>query len=92
MTGRYADKGLVVLGINVWDEPKAVIARYAKVEKLRQRILLGGSEVADQYHVISIPTTLWINRQGVVVATELDSNGPSSLERKCKRLLSVDES
>lgn len=82
----------MVLGVNIWDEPKAVIARYAKVEKLRQRMLLGGSEVADQYHVTSIPTTLWINSQGVVVATELDFNGPSSLERKCQRLLSVDKS
>jgi len=92
LTGRYADKGLVVLGVNAWDEPKEVIAAYAKGEKLRQRMLLDGSKVADQYHVISIPTTLWINPHGVIVATELDFNGNASLERKCERLLSIDKS
>jgi len=56
-------------------------------------LLLGGGPRTDQYHVISIPTTLWIDPRGVVVATELDFNGIASLERKCKRLLSsVDKS
>lgn len=65
---QYADRGLVVLAVNAWDETRPVLSRYLRNNQLPYRILLNGSEVAGKrYRVRSLPTNLLIDKQGRVV-------------------------
>ena len=75
------------MAVNAWDEPKDLLAKYAEKEKLAQRILLEGSDVADTYGITGLPATLWVNRQGVVVDTEMGFEGAEALKVKTERLL-----
>ena len=66
---RYADDGLVVIGLSVDDElgPSSV-KRFADKLGVRFRVGMAEEKLLDQYGPIrQIPTTFFINRQGVVV-------------------------
>ena len=68
MHKKYADKGLVVLAVNGWNEPKADVAWYVRNNRLSHRVLLRGAEVAERrYGVRQYPTKFWINREGIIV-------------------------
>lgn len=85
----YGKNGLSVLAVDAWDEDQDEIASFVKSEKLIHRILLEGSEVAEQYGSGSnVPVVLWIDRNGVVVDTEWGFAGAASLEAKTQKLLS----
>ncbi len=77
----------MVLGVNAWDEPKSRIRRFVKKNKLKHRILLDGSAVADQYGVSSVPTLIFINKDGVMVDAELGFHGVGPLLNKTRLLL-----
>ncbi len=51
-------------------------------------MLLSGNAVAKTYKVKSIPTTLWINPNGVIVDTELGFESAKELKERTARLLS----
>ena len=84
----YKDDGLIVLGVNAWDEEQEDVRRFVEENKLKQRILMNGRDVGyELYHVPGIPTVLWISRNGVVVYTELGYDDPKELEQNTKKLL-----
>lgn len=86
---QHADKGLVVLAPNAWNEDKGMLKRYVRKEKLKQRILLDGAEVFEAYGGKSVPTVLFIDREGIVVDVEIGFDGGSKhLEEKAAALLS----
>jgi hypothetical protein len=69
---RFGERGLVVLAVNGWDEPREQLAKYASEKSLKQRILLGGSEVArEKYAVRGYPTAFLIDREGRIAAREV---------------------
>lgn len=87
----HGKDGLSVLAVNVWDEPEDEVASFVKSEKLKQRFLLDGSEVAEQYGSGSnVPVVLWIDANGVVVDTLWGYEGAGALEAKTKKLLAGD--
>ena len=77
----------MVLGVNAWDEPKSQIRRFVKKHKLKHRILLDGSAVADQYGISSVPTLIFINKDGVMIDGELGFHGAGPLFDKTRSLL-----
>lgn len=86
---KYADDGLVVLAVNAWDEDEQLVREFVQEQKLTQRVLLNGREVAyDRYRVPGVPTLLWIDGASVVTDIEIGFAGAESLESKTKRLLS----
>lgn len=88
LTGEYAAEGLVVLAINSWDEDPASLRRFARESKLKHRILLDGSEVAERYGVgSSVPRLFWIDRSGVIVDSEASFQGLSAMRSKTVRLV-----
>lgn len=65
---KYAARGLVVLGIDVWNSPAVEVVRFVKAKKLSYRILLEGESVArKKYNLGPVPTTFWIDKQGEIV-------------------------
>ncbi|MEO5618974.1 MAG: TlpA disulfide reductase family protein [Candidatus Eisenbacteria bacterium] len=65
---RYADQGLVVLGLSLDEEGTPVVKRFIARLGIRFRIALANEKMLAQYGPIrSAPTTVFINRKGVVV-------------------------
>ena len=84
---KHKGDGLVILGVNFWDEPKDEVAEFVQEHGLKYPILLDGREVGKRYGVFAIPTTVWINPQGVVVDAAIGFEGPEHFEQKTERLL-----
>ena len=76
-----------MLGINFWDEPRESVAEFARHEKLSYRILLDGRAVGVRYGVTSIPTSVWINPEGIVLDVAVGFDGPKRLEKKTRKIL-----
>jgi len=55
--------------------------------KLKHRILLNGSAVANQYGVTGVPTLIFIDKDGVMVDAELGFDGVGPLMNKTRALL-----
>ncbi len=83
----HRQDGLAVLAVNAWNDDKQDIHRFVKRGKLKQRMLLDGASVAEMYKVTSVPTTLWIDRKGIIVDTEIGFEGVKTLRKETARLL-----
>ncbi len=86
MASTYAAQGLVVLGVNCYNEPKSGIADFAKSNKLTHVLLLSGKSVALRYGLTGIPATFWLDPRGVVQATEVGFDLPA-MEENTRRLV-----
>lgn len=75
------------MAVNAWDEPKETLTALTSKEKLKQRVLLEGSAVAEEYRCDGVPTTFWIAPDGTIIEMESGFVGPASLERHTKHLL-----
>jgi thiol-disulfide isomerase/thioredoxin len=87
LADRHRADGLVVVGVNAWDEAKEDVARFVNEQSLKHRILLNGSGVMQAYGIDSIPVVFWIDGQGVVQDFELGFDGPDELRHRTERLL-----
>lgn len=61
---KFKDKGLVVLGVNTWEEAENDPAAYMKEHGYSYGLLLKGDETAKAYNVSGIPTFYVIDREG----------------------------
>ncbi len=77
----------MVLSANAWDEDRETIARFVRQKKLHQRFLLDAGDVSLEYGATSMPTVLWINRQGRIVDAEVGFETGRVLAKKTKALL-----
>jgi len=65
---RYADQGLVVLGLSLDEDGSAPVKRFVDKLGVKFRIALANEKLLAQYGPIrSAPTTLFINRKGILV-------------------------
>jgi hypothetical protein len=65
---RHEHEGLVMLAVNLMDEPAELVRKYADKEKTPFPTLLQGRSVgSDDYHVVISPTVFFINREGIIV-------------------------
>lgn len=86
---KYADKGLVVIGINSFERDGDPV-KYMKDQKYDYMLLLKGDEVATNYKVESIPSMYIIDKNGKIAHTELGAipNLEEKLDAKIQQLLS----
>ena len=83
----FAEQGLIVLAPNAWDEDKATVRDFVRKQKLKQRVLMNGSDVAEAYGIVGVPTTIWIDRNGVMINAEVGFDSAASLRRHTESLL-----
>ena len=83
----FANQGVVVLAANAWNEPRDVVTKFATKQKLKHRILLNARETASKYGVSSLPTVIWINRQGRVTDVAFGMTGERELEERTRLAL-----
>lgn len=79
-----------MIAVNAYDEEKDVVQGFVEKEKLKQVVLLKGSDVAlETYGVSEFPGAFWIDRDGRVVQRELgfEVERVPRMERKIEKLL-----
>jgi thiol-disulfide isomerase/thioredoxin len=85
ITAEFADKGLIVLAVDVAESKKKVV-QYLKDHPRKCRIVLtGDTNLAAMYAANSYPIYVLIDRDGNVVDTQRGAGGERSLRRMLER-------
>jgi len=85
--GRYRDRGLVVVAVNVRQDPETA-ARFVERLGLSYDVVLDqDGAVARAYGVIGLPTTFFVDREGRVATRILGESTPEVFEGILKDLL-----
>ena len=83
----------MVLAVNGYNEPRETVAGFVRDKGLKQKVLLGGRQVALQaYGVKGFPTSFFIDRAGNVVASEVGFSpaGARGFEARIQEILRED--
>ncbi len=90
MKQKYAqlkDKGLVVLGVDMSEDP-ATVKQFTESNGYDWTFLLDpGSQVASQYYVSGIPTHLFIGRDGIIKAVQVGGIPASMMDRYLSQIV-----
>jgi cytochrome c biogenesis protein CcmG/thiol:disulfide interchange protein DsbE len=84
---RYKSTGLEVLAINVGERKPAVAAFVAKLNVSYSILLDEATAITRRYGIVGVPTTFFVNGEGVVQAKIVGEADESTLEKHAKELL-----
>ncbi|MGC9223643.1 MAG: redoxin domain-containing protein [Terracidiphilus sp.] len=97
---KYAAQGFEVLGIDTegddlakddkagWAKAVAVAGKFATEEKIPYPVLLNGDSISRDYGGLDdLPTSFFVDRKGVVVASQVGLTSASDIESKIKKSL-----
>jgi len=88
MQGRYGSRGLVVVGLSVDDGTPQTVRRFAERLQLRFPVAMASEGMLDDYGPIrSIPTTIFIDRQGRIVRRVVGYVDEETLEGFIREIL-----
>jgi thiol-disulfide isomerase/thioredoxin len=88
MQGRYGSRGLVVLGLSVDDAPPQAVRGFAERLRVRFPIAMASEGMLDDYGPIrSIPTTIFIDRNGRIVRRVVGYVDEETLEGFIREIL-----
>ncbi|MFP5203757.1 MAG: TlpA family protein disulfide reductase [Acidobacteriota bacterium] len=99
LRNRYASQGFEVLGIDsegdgakpgseTWNKDKAAIGKFVQQQKMPYPVLVDGDSISKPYGGLDdLPTTFYVNRKGVVVATQVGIDSESAMEANIKKAL-----
>jgi peroxiredoxin len=87
---RYGAQGLQVVGVSMDDgDPKDVV-KFAAQNSINYPILIGQDKVADEYGGIDyLPTTFYIDRNGVVLNRVFGQDGRAEIEQNIQRAIAT---
>ena len=64
---RFGPRGLHIMAVNAWDEPKSMVESFARKQRLPYEILLNGADVhTGPYKGRGVPSAYLIDRGGVI--------------------------
>lgn len=70
---KYVGRGLVVLAVNAWNEPRKKVEAFVSEKRLKYPILMNGHEIfAERYGCRYIPQVYVIDKQGVIAYSHLN--------------------
>jgi peroxiredoxin len=85
---QYGKDGLVVLGVAMDDTEPAKIAEFAHDMGVNYQVLLGTDKVSDDYGDVQyLPTTFYIDRNGVIVDKAAGLFSRADVENDVKKIL-----
>lgn len=85
---KYADKGLVILGLSMDLQGPPVVKRYAESAKINYPLVMGDDEVASAFGGIeAIPTTFLIDRSGQIRHKKIGMMPTAEYEKLLVQLL-----
>jgi len=84
---RYREQGLVVLAVDVQEGP-TFVERFAQQSGLTFTILYDrDGSVSDRYRIRGIPTSFFVDRQGVIRARQVGAMSETVLEHQLSHIL-----
>jgi thiol-disulfide isomerase/thioredoxin len=88
MQTRFGSRGLVVLGLSVDDQVPQAVRSFAERLRVRFPVAMASEQVLDDYGPIrSIPTTIFIDRQGRIVRRVVGYVDEETLEGFIREIL-----
>ena len=87
---QYAASGLQVIAVALDDSSEAVILDFAKRQHVNYPVLLGTGSVIDHYQVEKLPASIFINRDGLIVARESGVAAPARITSHIRKALLPD--
>ena len=73
----YASKGVVILGVNTWEQKADAAKDYMASKKFTYGCLLKGDDLAAAYGIKGIPTLVIIGKDGTIAEIEVGLADPS---------------
>jgi len=73
----YKDKGVVVLGVNTWEQKPDAARDYIAKKKFTYGCLLKGDDLAKAYGISGIPTLVVIGKDGTIAEIEVGLADPT---------------
>jgi thiol-disulfide isomerase/thioredoxin len=100
LRNQYAAQGFEVLAVSADDidrkdprkfsDEKQEIARFVQKMRMPYPVLIDGGSVADLYGDLdALPTTFFLDRNGVVVAAQMGMTSKDEIERNIKKALGI---
>jgi thiol-disulfide isomerase/thioredoxin len=78
----YKDKGVVVLGVDI-SEPESTVRQYVQQGGFSWPIVLDSTgKVARDYQIAAIPTSFFLDREGVIRAVNVGAMTSRAMEEK----------
>jgi cytochrome c biogenesis protein CcmG/thiol:disulfide interchange protein DsbE len=100
MRGKYAAQGFEVLGVSSegddlkpdnkagWARDKAAIGKFVQRMKVPYPVLAGGDSISQQYGGLDVmPTSFFVDRNGMVVASQVGLTSKSDIEANIRKAL-----
>jgi peroxiredoxin len=85
---RYANDGLVILGVAMDDSDTPKIAQFASEMGVNYPVLLGTDQVSEEYgNVQYLPTSFYIDRDGRIVGKGTGLLGRNEIEENVRKAL-----
>jgi thiol-disulfide isomerase/thioredoxin len=90
---KYADQGLIVLGVSTDDAPKSVVALTVKKLGVTYPILLKDDKVEEKYDIEFDPESFYVDKTGKVLIATAGINdgqgGKDQIEANIKKLIAA---
>jgi len=88
LQNRYANDGLVILGVAMDDSDTPKIAQFASEMGVNYPVLLGTDQVSEEYgNVQYLPTSFYIDRDGKIVGKGTGLLGRNEIEENVRKAL-----
>jgi len=85
---QYASNGLTILGVAMDDSDPQKIAQFTSEMGVNYPVLLGTNKVSDAYGDVEyLPTTFYINREGMIVGKVAGLVGKAEIEDDARKAL-----
>jgi len=83
---KYQSEGLMVIGINAWQD-SAAVKKYIETYRYDWKMVLdSGGKTAEAYAVNSYPTSFFVDWEGVVKARQIGGLDLAGLEEKLSKI------
>ena len=84
---KYRDKGLVVVGIDMYGEAPSYIRPFMSKSHMQYRVAVGNDDIGKRFQADSLPKTLLIDRQGQIAVSHVGIVDKKSFEQDLQKLL-----
>lgn len=84
---KYRDKGLVVVGIDMYGEAPNYIRPFMSKSHMQYRVAVGNDEIGKRFEADSLPKTLLIDRRGQIAVSHVGIVDKKSFEQDLQKLL-----
>ena len=84
---RYHDKGLAVVGLDMYGESAEVIKPFMVKWKMAYPVAIGTDEIGDRFGLKEMPLTVLIDRRGRIAVSHAGIVDRASFEENVQRLL-----